>query len=348
MPGKPNGKDRLPDHAPIAEGYGASDARAPVPVPAARVLPGSWDPPDGRYLLRAAHDGEPEHVIVLATLNARGAASRRCAASRRLGAPAARRRRPLSRSPSRARSASARATIVDPVSVSAERQAQRWLPSSTGEREVLAAVGGAQPRAVRRTDRRGRPLPYTRSHAGQASDPGRLGRGRAGGRRRLAARARALPRGGPRRARLGGEVARRAAALRPQERLAELLGAHAARAAVRGARPARAAGPRPGASRARGARARRAYVPRCTSSRTEERRRSCRCASTSCASSRGVALSRLLSRRSRSTQRRCRRRSARVSSAPGRPPAPSASSIGCARARAAAARSGAASAHART
>jgi hypothetical protein len=103
----------------------------------------AWElgPPDGRYLLRAHEQAEPERVVVLGTLGARRNAIARgalwTAASR---ATARRRLSTVEPEPEATAVATARATIVDPVSVSAERQAQAWLSELDGEREVEAAV----------------------------------------------------------------------------------------------------------------------------------------------------------------------------------------------------------------
>jgi len=105
-------------------------------------LPGELGPPDGRYLLRSELDGEPERVIVLKTLGGGRAAEgvrviggvgplARRARSRRREAP------PLPQPP---RVPVARATIVDPVPVSAEHQAQAWLAGLDAEREAASAL----------------------------------------------------------------------------------------------------------------------------------------------------------------------------------------------------------------
>jgi len=96
-------------------------------------FPWALGPPDGRYLLRTQADAEAEHVVVLGTLGARkgpaGRGTRRWG-SRGASAPA---------TPEPAPVATARATIVDPVSVSAERQAEAWLADLDGDR-VRTAV----------------------------------------------------------------------------------------------------------------------------------------------------------------------------------------------------------------
>ena len=96
-------------------------------------FPWELGPPDGRYVLRAPGSDEPQHVIVLATL---GAARRSGSAGR------ARRRRGVPVEPTTQPSAVpvARATVVDPVSLSAEQQARAWLSDFDSERDVGAAA----------------------------------------------------------------------------------------------------------------------------------------------------------------------------------------------------------------
>lgn len=108
-------------------------------------LPWELGPPDGRYLLRTRGasgvagiseiDGaQPERVVVLSTLGA----TRRADLS--LGRTNRRRARPRATTPESTPVAIARATIVDPVSLSAERQAHAWLADLDAERETRAAV----------------------------------------------------------------------------------------------------------------------------------------------------------------------------------------------------------------
>lgn len=92
--------------------------------------------PDGRYVLRAPGESEPQHVLVLNTL---GASPRALGGSVR-----GRRRRPakaVEPLPGPSTVAIARATIVDPVSLSAERQAQAWLDGVEADRELSRGVG---------------------------------------------------------------------------------------------------------------------------------------------------------------------------------------------------------------
>lgn len=97
-------------------------------------FPWELGPPDGRYLLRSRPGGEPERVVVLGTL---GALRRRREPI--LARSNSRRARPTA-TPEPVPVPTARATIVDPVSLSAERQAQAWLAELDSERDTLSAV----------------------------------------------------------------------------------------------------------------------------------------------------------------------------------------------------------------
>jgi hypothetical protein len=202
-------------------------------------LPWELGPPDGRYLLRTreAHEeaeappgsrpgisatepGTPEHVVVLNTLGA----------SRRAGAPGGRgtialpglssrrARRPRETTPDPAPVPTTRATIIDPVSVAAERQAQAWLAEIDAERETEGAV--AVLNRVLFAHRIATADPHTHEVSPAQALVIRAGWGEG---EQLAEGlweyARELPWTSSSRAR------RRAAVLRPQERLAELLGA---------------------------------------------------------------------------------------------------------------------------
>ncbi len=180
-------------------------------------LPWALGPPDGRYLLRSEIDGEPERVIVLGTLGAvraeltRGSGPlRRRAASRRRSAPP---------EPEPAPVAIARATIIDPVSLSAERQAQAWLADFDSERDVPAAFAALN--RVLHAQRIAAADPYAREVSPAQALVIRAGWGEgeqvAEGRWLNAVE---LPWTGSR-----ARIRRRASALRPDERLAELLSA---------------------------------------------------------------------------------------------------------------------------
>jgi hypothetical protein len=92
-------------------------------------------PEDGRYLMRAGADADPERVIVLGTLGAprlgqAGAAARRGRRGR--GSEPA--------SPEPAPVSTTRATIIDPVPLAAENQARAWLSEIDREHEITAAA----------------------------------------------------------------------------------------------------------------------------------------------------------------------------------------------------------------
>src|SRR5437764_1531142 len=108
------------------EGYGA-DVAERLYLFVQFEFPWELGPPDGRYLLRSRADGEPERVLVLETLGAR----------RRVGALARARARAGTTSEAESEPAPvpvARASVVDPVPVVAERQARAWLNELDRER----------------------------------------------------------------------------------------------------------------------------------------------------------------------------------------------------------------------
>jgi hypothetical protein len=188
-------------------------------------FPWELGPPDGRYLLRTreaagpeAETGEPEHVVVLGTLGAprRAGAALGAIALPRVGSRRA--RRPRETTPDPAPVPTARATIIDPVSVSAERQAQAWLAGIDTERETQAALKVLN--RVLFAHRIATADPHTHEVAAAQALVIRAGWGEgeqlADG---LWQYARELPWSTSPRSK------RRAAVLRPQERLAELLGA---------------------------------------------------------------------------------------------------------------------------
>lgn len=95
-------------------------------------LPWDLGPPDGRYLLRKAggpRQDEPERVLVLSTVGAerRGLLGKRA------------RKRKTSSEPTTV--PVTRATVVDAVALSAERQARAWLAELDPEREAQSAAG---------------------------------------------------------------------------------------------------------------------------------------------------------------------------------------------------------------
>jgi hypothetical protein len=188
-------------------------------------FPWELGPPDGRYLMREHEGAEPERVVVLSTLGAQ----RRAPARGQLLSAATRtrtRRRAAPPDPQPAPVATARATLVDPVSVSAERQARAWMSDLDGEREIEAAAGVLN--RVLHFHRIAAADPYVHEISPDQALVIRAGWGEgeqvADG---LWLHASELPWRGPagvRKKRIGD----RAAALRPQERLAELLGGRGA------------------------------------------------------------------------------------------------------------------------
>ena len=211
----------------VGEGYGAG-------VPEQLFLfiqlefPWALGPPDGRYLLRAKDGAEPQHVLVLGTLGARRITPGRYPRSG--GGPRGPfgRRRARSRAmatPEPAPVATARATVVDPVSVSAERQAKAWLDDLDAEHETRAAVAVVN-RALH-SQRIAAANPYLHEVSPAQALVIRAGWGEG---EQVAyghwLHARELPwRGDGGRRRRRRRSGDRTAALRPEERLAQLLGA---------------------------------------------------------------------------------------------------------------------------
>jgi hypothetical protein len=184
-------------------------------------FPWELGPPDGRYLLRADEQADAEHVVVLGTHGAKRQPPPR-GALRIAPTRSSARRRDVEPEPEPAPVATARATIVDPISVSAERQAKAWLSELDGEREVLAAVTVLN--RVLHLHRIAAADAYQHEVSPEQALVIRAGWGEgeqvADG---VWTHAVELPwrgRGGVRRKRIGD----RAAALRPQERLAVMLG----------------------------------------------------------------------------------------------------------------------------
>jgi hypothetical protein len=91
-------------------------------------FPWELGPADGRYLLRESARGEPERVVVLDTVGAprRGRGARRPRRPQATAEPA-----PVP---------TTRATVIDSAPVAAEREAQAWLAKLDAEREALTAA----------------------------------------------------------------------------------------------------------------------------------------------------------------------------------------------------------------
>jgi hypothetical protein len=177
-------------------------------------FPWELGPPDGRYLLRSQPAGEPERVVVLGTV---GAARRQRQAL--LARPNSRRARPPA-TPEPAPVPTARATIVDPVSLSAERQARAWMAELDAERDTQSAANVLN--RVLHSHRVAAADPYTHEISPVQALVIRAGWGEG---EQVAdgqwLHARELPWRPSRKQ-------RRVAALRPQERLAHILGARGA------------------------------------------------------------------------------------------------------------------------
>jgi hypothetical protein len=186
-------------------------------------------PAEGRYLLREQAGGEPHRVVVFDALSTGRAGTREAATGRpsmiaRLGgragagAPA---------SPAPAEVTTSRATVIDPISLSAESQARAWLDGIDVEHELLAAT--AVVNRVLHFHRIASADAYVNEVSPAQAIVRRAGWGEgeqvAGGRwlhaRELPWAASARRTGG----RLRGGGRARSSALRPQERLAQLLGA---------------------------------------------------------------------------------------------------------------------------
>jgi hypothetical protein len=169
-------------------------------------FPWALGPADGRYVVRAAAEADPEHVVVLATLGAerrhllRGSRTRRAAPTQQAA--------PVS---------VARATVIDASPLSGETPAHAWLAKA--DAEAAAQVALAVLDRVIYAQRIATADPYVHELSTQQALAVRVGWGEgeqvADGRWRDALE---LP---PE----TGRRARRRAVLRPQERLALLLGA---------------------------------------------------------------------------------------------------------------------------
>ncbi len=181
-------------------------------------------PSDGRYLMRDGPDAEPERVVVIETLDAERAAPE-------IGGPAGwlmrrgrgAREHDVEPEPPPVAVRTTRVTVVDPVSLSAEGQAEAWLEELDRERDVGAAV--AIINRVLQAHRLAAADPYVREVSSEQALVVRAGWGEgeqvASG-RWLHARELSL------RPRRRGRRRDRSWALRPQERLAALLGGRSA------------------------------------------------------------------------------------------------------------------------
>jgi hypothetical protein len=183
-------------------------------------FPWELGPPDGRYLMRPHEGAEPERVVVLGTLGARRRAPTR---GQRLSEATRGGSRKREAEPEPEPVATTRATLVDPVSLSAERQAKAWLAELDGEREIRAAL--AVLNRVLHFHRIAAADPHVHEVAAEQALVIRAGWGEgeqvADGVWTYASELRWRGPSGVRKKRIGD----RAAALRPLERLAVLLAA---------------------------------------------------------------------------------------------------------------------------
>ena len=184
-------------------------------------FPWELGPPDGRYLMRPHEGAEPERVVVLGTL---GASRRVPTRAQRLSeATRASRKRAVEPAPEPEPVATTRATLVDPISLSAERQAKAWLTELDGEQEIRSALGVLN--RVLHFHRIAAADPHVHEVAAEQALVIRAGWGEgeqvADGVWTYAQELHWRGPSGVRKKRIGD----RAAALRPQERLAVLLAA---------------------------------------------------------------------------------------------------------------------------
>lgn len=168
-------------------------------------VPWALGPDDGRYVVRRHAGEQPEHVLVLATLGAR---QRRLLRGRRA--------RPVPQDPEAAPVTTGRATVIPTTRLGGEDEARRWLAGADLEDELAAAL-----RVLGRALHAHRVAladPHAREVAREDLLVARVGFG-AGEQVADGRWSEALELPMPR-----GRRARRTAALRPQERLAAILG----------------------------------------------------------------------------------------------------------------------------
>jgi hypothetical protein len=188
-------------------------------------FPWTLGPADGRYLLRRELDAEPERVVVLATMRTASGGARRAGSPRnsflsRLAGEAT-----VEPSPEPAEVTRSRVTVIDPVSLSAEQQARAWLDGIDREHEVLAALAVVNRLLFFHRIASADPYVHEVSPAQALVVRGGWGEGEQLAENRwLHARELRWEPGGRRSLRSRRS---RAAVLRPQERLAALLGARA-------------------------------------------------------------------------------------------------------------------------
>jgi hypothetical protein len=193
-------------------------------------FPWTLGPADGRYLVRRHEDREPERVVVLGAQEASRLPLGALLGSGRTGGWLPRRRSRLApvvpAGPEPEPVTTTRVTVIDPVSLSAESQARAWLADLDRDHEVQRAVEVVN--RVIHSHRIATADPYTHEVSPAQALVIRAGWGEgeqvADG-RWLHARALPWPAHGRRTAGSRRAPRRdRSSALRPQERLAALLG----------------------------------------------------------------------------------------------------------------------------
>jgi hypothetical protein len=194
-------------------------------------FPWALGPSDGRYLKRGEREGEAEQVVVFGTLSAHRAADLPRAPLRGPAGRLARRMggdEPRPASPAPAAVQTTRVTVIDPVPISAEHQGEAWLEDIDSEHEIERAL--AVLNDVVQSHRIASADPYVHEVSSAQALVIRAGWGEgeqvADGRWLKAVELNDVGSGrARRRARRRGGSKQRTAALRPQERLAALLGA---------------------------------------------------------------------------------------------------------------------------
>jgi hypothetical protein len=186
-------------------------------------FPWELGPADGRYLLRGGPDAEPERVVVFGALDSRRPLGTTARTPGPIGRRLARRRRPAPPDPDPAPVRTSRVTVIDPVPLAAEAQARAWLAGLDAEHETLAAA--AVVNRVLHSHRVASADPYAREVSPAQALVIRAGFGE-GEDVAVGAwiHAQELPWSPARR----GARRERTFALRPQERLAALLGGRGA------------------------------------------------------------------------------------------------------------------------
>ncbi len=186
-------------------------------------FPWTLGPADGRYLQRVETNGDAERVIVIDTLAAgRGVDVVRTGGGGSVFSRLGSKTTSVSPSPEPVPVSTTRVTVIDPISLSAEQQARAWLEDFDRERDVLAAL--ATVNRVLHAHRIAAADPYVHEVSPAQALVIRAGWGE--GEQVASGRwlhARELP--WPADGRKGTRRRNRTSALRPQERLAALLGA---------------------------------------------------------------------------------------------------------------------------